>query len=670
MESFDPQDRYRTASRKMAATAAAVGLLVLAGWVFDVALFKSVMPGLVAMKANTAVCFVLLGAALWLLQERRAVRPPRPLLVRLAAGLCFTVAALTFFEYVSGQNLGLDQLLFTEAAGAVLTSSPGRMAFNTAIVFMLTSSALAALSLETELACLLAQALAVVSEIVGMVSLVGYIYDISPLYFGLNFSTAMAIHTSVLFILINLGCLCARPARGLMPAVTGAGYGSVVFRRLFMVALGLPILLGWIKLTAERRGWVAPEMGVSLVSIANTLVACSFVYLLSIYLNRLDAARRRAEADLQASQRLESLGLLAGGIAHDFNNLLVGIMGNLSLLRHKAGPDPELQELVRETAEAADRAKALSFRLLTFAKGGSPVKKAVDIGRLLSESAQFAARGSNCLCRIDLASQLPTALADENQLAQVFSNLVQNAIQAMPGGGVIEIKAEVRALGAASGLPLAPGEYLKLTFADNGPGIAAEVAPKIFEPYFSTKPAGHGLGLSISRSIITKHGGYIGAETARGKGAVFTVYLPVSAAGAAAAAAKAVKPAGAKGRVLLMDDEEIVARSVDRMLKELGLECVAVPDGARALEAYKAAASEGRPFEAVIMDLTIPGGMGGREAILKLREFAPGAKVLVSSGYSDDPVLTDHEKYGFDAVLGKPYRFEELAGALKGLLKK
>lgn len=660
-------DRFRKTSELLAAAVAVTGLIVLAGWFFCVPLLRSVLPGMVEMKSNTAACFVLLGAAVWLLQERRLGDRRAFVAGLLSASVCFTVAGLTLYEYVSGVDIGLDQLLFRESPGALLTSSPGRMAFNTCIAFMLTAASAAGLAARGAALRLSAQVAAVAAGLLGFISLIGYFYGISPLYFGLHFSTAMALHTTALFVLASLAVLFARPGEGLMLEVSGDGYGSLAFRRLFVFAVVLPVTLGWLKVLLERRGLLGPEMGLSLVAIGNMVGAGAMIYLLSGYLNRLDAVRRRAEADLRNAQRLESLGLLAGGIAHDFNNLLVGILGNLSLIKHKADKDLEVQELAREAVSAADRAKALALRLLTFSKGGAPVMKPHDAGRLLRENARFAARGSSCLCRFKLRQGLPAVMADENQFGQVIGNLVQNAAQAMAGGGVLEIEAAAERLPEGSAVPLPAGEYVRMTLSDNGPGIPPELLPRVFEPYFSTRPGGHGLGLSIAHSIVGRHGGHISAGAAPGGGARFTIYLP-AAPGAVLTEKPDAAPARAyKGKVLVMDDEEIVLRSMDRMLRELGCECVPARDGARAIELWREAAEAGRPFDLAVMDLTVPGGMGGKEAAQGIRAISPGAKVLVSSGYSEDPVLQDPSGHGFDAALGKPYKFEELAAALAAL---
>lgn len=373
--------------------------------------------------------------------------------------------------------------------------------------------------------------------------------------------------------------------------------------------------------------------------------------------------RKTAEAAMQSAQKLESLGALAGGIAHDFNNILTGITASLSLLRGKA-PAAEAQELVHEAETACRSAKGLAGQLLTFASGGRPVRKPLDLGALARQSAEFSLRGSGVAAEFSIDGEI-YALADRDQVFQAVQNLVMNAAQAMGGAGSIQVAAVAVELadGAVPGLPA--GKYGALTVRDRGPGIPTQVKGRLFEPYFSTKGTGRGLGLAVCRSIAVKHGGQITMETGPG-GTAFTLYLPLTQerpdisnrhAGAAPAAA-------GKGRVLVMDDEEIIHRALGRMLKELGYEPEIATDGDQALAAWKSAAEAGRPFAAAIMDLTISGGMGGVEAVRRLKELSPSARAIVSSGYADDPVLASYKDYGFSGVLPKPFRLEDLSRAL------
>jgi len=375
---------------------------------------------------------------------------------------------------------------------------------------------------------------------------------------------------------------------------------------------------------------------------------------------------KEAEAAKRAAQKLESLGTLAGGIAHDFNNLLTGITGNLSLLRRGSGGETE--ELVKEAETACQTARGLARQLLTFASGGEPVKTPLDMAALAAESVSFSLRGSAVKGQAESSGGPVCVLGDREQLFQVVHNLAVNAAQAMPAGGSIAVITGRAKLSAGEVPPLPEGEYCSVSVRDTGHGIPPELLGSIFDPYFSTKGKGRGLGLSVCRSIVNKHGGQIAVRSAQGKGSVFTVYLPLTGevpAGAAQPEAPA-KPGG--GRVLVMDDEEIVYKALRRMLEALGYEVEVTVHGEAALEAWRKAAQAGRPFAAAIMDLTISGGMGGAEAVKRLKGFDPKAKVIVSSGYSDGHIMADYAAHGFDASLGKPYQIEELAEVLGKVL--
>jgi PAS domain S-box-containing protein len=373
------------------------------------------------------------------------------------------------------------------------------------------------------------------------------------------------------------------------------------------------------------------------------------------------------EAEVQRAQRLESLGLLAGGIAHDFNNILTGILGNVSLAELGVKDDPKLARTLGEVEKAALRASGLTRQLLTFSRGGAPVKTIFNLETLLREAADFALHGSTV--RLDFA--LPAGLwwveADEGQIGQVVNNLVINAVQAMPGGGAITVSAENRLVPPGEG-PLRPGRYVQVRVADTGPGIEPAHLARIFEPYFTTKATGTGLGLATSYSIIHRHGGHIDVRSTPGSGTVFTFLLPaVSPKGPQPEAEPAPLRTG-QGTVLLMDDEEIIRQLGSEALASLGYGCVCVVSGDDALREYRAAREAGEPFAAVILDLTIPGGKGGKETIRLLRELDAGVRGIVSSGYSNDPVMANYRDYGFSAVLAKPFRVEDLGAALRRAL--
>jgi len=380
--------------------------------------------------------------------------------------------------------------------------------------------------------------------------------------------------------------------------------------------------------------------------------------------------RNRMEQELGNIQRLQALGVLAGGIAHDFNNILTAILANISMARLYGEFDDEISQMLVDAEKASLRAKGLTQQLLTFAKGGEPIKKIVRISRFLQESAAFALSGSNTRCEYSMPDDLWLVSADEGQLSQVVQNLVINADQAMPEGGVVTIRAENMRIKENERGKLEEGKYVKLSVEDQGSGIPEEQLPKIFDPFFTTKERGRGLGLAIAFSIVNRHGGHMEVESALGGGTAFHVYLPTSETSAEPREGVQVEPTRGEGRVLVVDDEAIVRRSAGEVLKRLGYEVGFAKDGSEGLDLYEKAMKEERPFDVVIMDLTIPGELGGKRLVRKLRGLDPDAKVIVSSGYSDDPVMSQFKEYGFDGVLVKPYKVADLAAVIRKVLSE
>jgi len=375
--------------------------------------------------------------------------------------------------------------------------------------------------------------------------------------------------------------------------------------------------------------------------------------------------RLRLEADHLRIEKLESLGLLAGGIAHDFNNLLTSILGNVSLARMHPEQGPDIETLLRDTEKATLRARDIAQQLLTFARGGVPVRKATDIRGLIREAAAFAQSGSSALCEFDIPADLHPADVDAGQLSQVIHNLVLNAVQAMPAGGRVFVSCRNLEVRRDQALPLNPGPYVVLSIRDQGQGIPPEQALRIFDPYFSTKVAGSGLGLSVCHSIVKQHDGHIGLESKPGQGATFSVYLPaVPEAPREEGGSEGARIRRGSGRVLFMDDDENVLKAADQMLKHLGYEVATARHGMEALGLVQAARDEGRPFEAVILDLTIPGGMGGAETLRRLLALDPEVPAIASSGYASDPVMANYRSFGFREALAKPYGMAQLSRVL------
>ncbi len=382
--------------------------------------------------------------------------------------------------------------------------------------------------------------------------------------------------------------------------------------------------------------------------------------------------RKRMEEEILKAHKLESLGILAGGIAHDFNNLLTGIVGNISLAKMIVDPSAKVYKRLEEAEKASMRAKDLTTQLLTFSKGGAPVKKTASIAQILMDCASLMLRGSNVKCEFDLPDELWAVEIDEGQMNQVVSNLMVNARQAMPDGGVVAIHGENIMIGTDSSLPLQKGRHIRISLQDQGSGIAEEDLPKIFDPYFTTKEKGSGLGLTTSYSIIKNHGGHIAIDSTVGRGTVFHLYLPASEKGELSKSVPEVegKPRAGSGRVLVMDDEEIIREIAMEILEYLGYRVDLCGDGTEAIKLYREALASRDPYAIVIMDLTVPGGMGGKETMKKLLEIDAAVKGIVSSGYSDDPILAHYTEYGFSGVISKPYMANELHEALRLLMQE
>jgi len=378
--------------------------------------------------------------------------------------------------------------------------------------------------------------------------------------------------------------------------------------------------------------------------------------------------KRRWEEDMAKVQRLESLGILAGGIAHDFNNILTAVLSNISMARVFGNPAEDISEMLQDAEMATLRARGLTQQLLSFARGGAPVKRPLCIARLLKETVRFSLSGSNVDCEFDLPEDLWTVEADDGQIGQVVQNLVINADQAMAEGGVVRVGAENVNLEEGDVGRLPTGHYVKISVRDQGSGIPEKLLSKIFDPFFTTKEKGRGLGLATTFSIVNRHGGHIRVTSQAGEGTRFEVFLPAAPETVSGAARGAAAPARGSGRLLLIDDEEAIRKSTGEMLRRLGYEVATAREGREAIDLYRQALGTGKRFDAVIVDLTIPGGMGGREAVREMRQLDPGLRAVASSGYSDSAVMASHREHGFCEVVSKPYEMRDLADKLAKVL--
>jgi PAS domain S-box-containing protein len=375
---------------------------------------------------------------------------------------------------------------------------------------------------------------------------------------------------------------------------------------------------------------------------------------------------KKMEQERVKIRKLESVGVLAGGIAHDFNNLLSAILGNIELASSGITGDSKISALLADAQKATERATKLTYQLLTFSKGGEPIKEKTSLPDLVSESANFVLHGSLVSCEFSFADDLWMIHADSGQISQVIQNIILNAKDAMPNGGRIRVEcSNVQDL--ASGLLLRryKGNFVRITLQDTGAGIPRDIIDRIFDPYFTTKKEGNGLGLAICHSIVKKHGGHITVHSEPQQGTTFSIYLPaMPAPETAAAEPQAREKTISSTKIMVMDDDLMLRNLARSQLAALGHEAVLVKDGAEAISTYQEMQESDSPIDLVILDLTIPGGMGGKETAQKLLQLNPEAKLIVASGYSNDPVMAEYSEYGFRAAVAKPFTLKELRKAI------
>jgi PAS domain S-box-containing protein len=422
-----------------------------------------------------------------------------------------------------------------------------------------------------------------------------------------------------------------------------------------------PIILpdGSSKIVSEHIFVIKKGSGNMIVSIVTDITEKK----------RAERDRATVEQYLQQTQKLESLGVLAGGIAHDFNNLLSGVFGFMELARSRV-LDEKASEYLSRAGDSIERAKGLTQQLLTFSKGGEPVRSLVPIAPLIKETCHFALSGANVKCTFGIARELWHCNVDRNQIGQVIQNLMLNAIQAMPLGGLMEVRAENVAFGEKEHPLLAKGDYVLIVIKDSGTGISKEMLPRIFDPFFTTKTKGHGLGLATTFSIVKRHNGTINAESELGKGTTFRIYLPADSTAASENVAPHEIRHSGKGRILVMDDDAAIRLLLSKTLESLGYSVICKEDGRSTLDCFKEEAEKGMPPSAVMLDLTIPGGMGGKEVAEGIRKLNKEIPIFVSSGYAEDPLIANPMSYGITASLSKPFRRVELVEMLEKHMKK
>jgi signal transduction histidine kinase/CheY-like chemotaxis protein len=378
--------------------------------------------------------------------------------------------------------------------------------------------------------------------------------------------------------------------------------------------------------------------------------------------------RRKLDEELLRADKLESVGLLAGGIAHDFNNVLTSVSGFVSLAKIHSKEGDRISHFLSSAETALKRAKGLTKQLLTFAKGGKPVKETASISNIIKETPLLVLKDSKSVCEFSISDDLWPVEADTGQIGQVIGNLVMNADQAMPDGGTVRVEAENLLLEDRNEMKLKPGRYIRIAVKDQGSGIDENHLSKIFDPFFTTKEKGSGLGLTAVYSIIKEHNGHISVESGLGKGAVFNIHLPASE-GKIYPEKEEAGLLKAKGKLLVMDDDVLLKEMMKEMLEMLGYKADFAKDGKEALNMFKQARDTEKPYDVVMLDLTIPGGMGGKETVKRLLDVDRRLKAIVFSGYSDDPVMSNYREYGFKGMMPKPFDFESLGKTLHEVLK-
>ena len=381
--------------------------------------------------------------------------------------------------------------------------------------------------------------------------------------------------------------------------------------------------------------------------------------------NIKDISEKKAlEAQFEQAQKMESLGTLAGGIAHDFNNYLSGLFGYIDLARNHA-QSPRVLDYLNRAIRSADRAKGLARQLLTFSKGGAPIKKVRALSPFLEETTEFALSGGTASCDFDLPENLWTCNYDKTQIGQVIDNIVINAQHAMPSGGNIHVAAQNIEIGKKEKTTLKAGQYVRISISDTGTGISPKNMKRIFDPFFSTKQAGSGLGLTTAYSIVKRHGGIIDVKSETGTGSVFHILLPATGETILKSETTVRQAYCSSGKILVMDDEDGIREMLEEMLEQMGFSCVLTPEGQTALDTFKTAQAGGDPFRAVILDLTIPGGMGGKRVVRQIRELDRDIPVFIASGYSEDKAIAEPAAFGFTASVEKPFTIDHLAAMFK-----
>ena len=669
--SQDPYPTYRTIARLGAVLLMLLGSLVLLGWLWDVGLFTTILPGRITMKPNTAIGFLFLGLALFLLTQSKKSRRSQ-LWCAASATLVSLVGLLTLFEYVFHANLGIDQILFKDL---VQLSYPGRMAHITAFNFFIAGLSVLLLAFSEKQARL-SQTLAAITGLSALFAIVGYLYGVPLLYGSIEY-TSMALHTGAGFLIGSLSLLFCRADLGLMAVLTSSYAGGWLARRLLPVTAIVPALLG-ATCIHSRLFSSDVRLNIACLVVVQIILFMTLVWILAFVLNRAESekglaqdALARSEKLLQQSQRMEAIGLLAGGVAHDFNNLLAVINGYSDLLLERGDvPDADRRSL-EQIKQAGNSAASLTRQLLMLSRQQvvEPVVLNINqtvgaldkmLRRLIKENIEFS---------FVLDPQLDRVKADPGQIEQIVLNLVVNARDAMPHGGSLRIQTKnVERVDAQAGPGASPSRFVLLEVTDTGTGMDPQTQAHIFEPFFTTKAIGKGTGLGLATvyGIVKQSNGCIEVQSTPGRGSSFQIFLPAETqAGAVTEPGKDNHgdPAFSGETVLVVEDAEPLRELICGALSASGCNVLSAPQGQEALRIVN---QQKGVIDLLVTDVIMP-GMNGPALAKQVRELRPEIKVLYMTGYSGEFVRSDMLIPGV-SFIQKPFTPADLRRKIRKML--
>jgi signal transduction histidine kinase/CheY-like chemotaxis protein len=648
-----------------------VAVLVLVGWMLDLERVKGILPHLATMKANTALAFLAAGGSLWLLNVEGASATRAHRGAQACALIVMLIGLLTLGEYGFHRDLGIDQLLFRDIGAAPGMPWPGRMAAATAACFFVVGAAVLLFGTDAWRVARPGQPLALAVMVVSFLSLVGYGYGVRALYAIAPFSS-VAVHTALSFLVLSVGVLAARPSWGLMRIVASSGVGGATARRLFPAVIGIPFVLGWLRLQGERGGLYGTEFGLALLVTSTTIALVILVCWSAASLDRADARHRDAEERMRQMQKLEAIGRLAGGVAHDFNNLLTVVRGRTHLLRGLLERDEAAERHVAIIERASDRATALVAQLLAFSRKQVLQPRVLDLNEVIASMEDMLRQliGEDVALRFVPGVDLGRVKVDPGQVEQIVLNLAVNARDAMPRGGHLTLstanieldEAYARAHPGAS-----PGLYVLFAASDSGAGMDEETRARVFEPFFTTKAPGKGTGLGLATvyGIVTQSGGNVWVYSEPGRGTTFKIYFPrIEEAPDVIQGSGPIAARHGTETILLVEDEQDLRDLACEILAGHGYTVLTAGDPE---EALRLAELHPATIELLLTDVVMPGSSGPQLAE-RLLARRPAMKILFMSGYTGDAIVHHGVLEPGTPFVQKPFTPETLSQRVRETL--